>query len=177
MKRTLRYVALALALVVLGAGLAWRLERHGATAIKPPPQEVTDQAVAQFCGMLLSEHAGPKGQIFVRDQKQPLWFASVRDAITYLRLPEMPKNIAAVYVNDMGRAHNWAHPEAGTWIDAYQAVYVIGSRRRSGMETAEAVPFGDRAAAQQFAQANGGRVMSLAEIPDSYIFPNQGSGS
>lgn len=147
-------------------------------AVPPPaPQEVSDSATAQFCGMLLSEHAGPKGQIFVRDKAKPFWFASVRDTIAFLRLPEMPKDVVAVYVNDMGRAHNWQQPEPGTWVDARRALYVIGSRRRGGMDAAEAVPFGDKAAARRFAAANGGRVVAFADIPDSYIFPDQGGGS
>jgi copper chaperone NosL len=127
--------------------------------------------------MALAEHAGPKGQVFVRDQARPFWFASVRDTIAFLRLPEMPKNVAVVYVNDMGRARNWQQPEAGTWVDARQAVYVIGSRRRSGMDAEEAVPFGDRAAAQRFAAANGGRVVAFGDIPDDYVFPDAGHGS
>lgn len=143
----------------------------------PPPQEVSDASTAQFCGMSLTEHAGPKGQVFVRGQERPFWFASVRDAIAFLRLPEMPKSIVAVYVNDMGRAKNWQQPEAGTWVDARHALYVIGSRRRSGMDTEEAVPFGSQDEARQFATANGGRVVGFGDIPDRYIFPDQGDGS
>jgi copper chaperone NosL len=170
MTRSLAFAVLAFALALSGCG------RPDAKA-PPPPQEVSDSATAQFCGMLLSEHPGPKGQIFVRDQAKPFWFASVRDTIAFLRLPEMPKNVVAVYVNDMGRAHDWQQPEAGTWVDAKRAVYVIGSRRLSGMDTAEAVPFGDRASAQRFAAANGGRVVGLSDIPDSYIFSGEGHGS
>jgi copper chaperone NosL len=146
-------------------------------AAPPPPQEVSAASTAQFCGMPLSEHAGPKGQIFVRDQTTPFWFASARDTIAFLRLPEMPKNIVAVYVNDMARAHNWEQPEVGTWIDARRAYYVIESRRRSGMDAEEAVPFGEADAARRFAEANGGRVVGFADIPDSYIFSGQGGGS
>ena len=143
----------------------------------PAPQEVSEASTAQFCGMSLADHAGPKGQVFVRDQQRPFWFASVRDAIAFLRLPEMPKNVVAVYVNDMGRARNWQQPEAGTWVDARHAVYVIGSQRRSGMDTDEAVPFGDADAAQRFVAANGGRVVQFAQIPDSYVFSDQGGGT
>jgi hypothetical protein len=52
----------------------------------PSPQEVSESSVAQFCGMSLAEHAGPKEQIVVRDQATPFWFASVRDTIAFLRL-------------------------------------------------------------------------------------------
>jgi len=121
--------------------------------------------------MILAEHAGPKGQILVRDKKDPYWFASVRDTIAFTRLPEMPKNIVATYVSDMARARNWDQPEPGTWIEAGKAWYVVGSRRRSGMNTDEAVPFGDQAAAVRFAAQDGGRAVRLADIPNSYVFP------
>ena len=84
-------------------------------------------------------------------------------------LQETPKAITAFYVNDMGRAKNWDQPEPGTWVDAHKAYYVIGSRRRGGMGGAEAVPFGVAAAAQAFANANGGRVVRFAEMPKDYI--------
>ncbi|HEY7576111.1 MAG TPA: nitrous oxide reductase accessory protein NosL [Acetobacteraceae bacterium] len=143
-------------------------------AAAPAPQEITEASIGQFCGMALNEHPGPKGQIFVRDEKKPFWFASVRDTVAFTLLPEMPKNIAAIYVSDMARAHDWERPEPGTWIEARQAVYVIGSNRRSGMDTDEAVPFGDPAAAERFAAAHGGRVVRFGEIPQSYVL---GSGA
>ncbi len=62
--------------------------------------------------MSLSEHAGPKAQIFVRGLPDPYWFASVRDAFAFTMLQEMPKAITAIYVNDMARAKNWDQPEA-----------------------------------------------------------------
>ena len=146
----------------------------------PPPQEVSDSSVAQFCGMLVSEHEGPKGQIFVRGQSKPFWFASVNDAVAFLRMEETPKNIVVVYVNDMARAHDWAHPEPGTWIDAKRAIYVINSRKHGGMhgaDGAEAVPFGDRVAAKRFVAQNGGQMVTLAGIPDSVLHPDAESGS
>ena len=55
-------------------------------------------------------------------------------------------------------------------------MYVIGSRHRTGMDTDEAVPFGDPAAARQFAAENGGRVVSYQDMPHDYVFP-EGDGS
>ncbi|MDR3533537.1 MAG: nitrous oxide reductase accessory protein NosL [Rhodopila sp.] len=135
----------------------------------PPPREITDASIGQFCGMSLSEHAGPKGQIFVRDLPDPYWFATVRDAFAFAMLPEMPKAITAIYVSDMARARNWDQPEPGTWIEAHQAFFVIRSRRLSGMQTDEAIPFGDDATAARFTSANGGRVVRFADMPRDYI--------
>ena len=138
-------------------------------AAAPPPREMTDASVAQFCGMSLSEHAGPKGQIFIRGLRDPYWFSSVRDAFAFTMLQETPKAITAFYVNDMARAKNWDQPEAGTWVEAHAAYFVIGSRRRGGMGADEAIPFGVDAAAQEFAAANGGRVVRFSEMPKDYV--------
>lgn len=138
----------------------------------PTPQEATADAVAEFCGMTMAEHPGPKGQIFLTGRETPLWFASVHDAFAFVMLPETPKNTAAIYVNDMGKAKDWDHPEAGTWIDARRAIFVIGSGRHGGMGEDEAVPFLNEAAAHAFAEENGGTLVRFAEMPRSYILPN-----
>ncbi|MDR3496323.1 MAG: nitrous oxide reductase accessory protein NosL [Ancalomicrobiaceae bacterium] len=140
-----------------------------AVAALPKPQEPGTDTVAQICGMLLSEHSGPKAQIFLRDIPDPYWFSSVRDAVAYSILPEMPKTIVAFYVNDMARATNWDRPEPGTWIEAKRATFVIGSRKKSGMDADETIPFGDEAAARRFSQDNGGRIVRLADIPADYV--------
>lgn len=159
---TLRYALLAV--LALAA-----CSREDTAANAPPPGEVTDASVAEFCGMNLTEHAGPKAQIFIREIPKPYWFATVRDAFAFTMLQETPKAIAAIYVNDMGRAKTWDQPEAGTWVDAHKASYVIGSNKLSGMNTEEAIPFGDPAAARAFAAVNGGRVVGFDDMPQSYI--------
>ena len=164
----MRRRALLFALLLLAA-----CRRDKDAAALPPPREVTDVSTAQFCGMALSEHAGPKAHIFVRGLPDPYWFATVRDAFAFTMLPEMPKAISAIYVSDMARAKNWDQPEPGMWVEAHQAWFVIGSRRRSGMDTDEAIPFGDDAAARRFANANGGHVVRFAEMPPDYILTAQ----
>jgi copper chaperone NosL len=130
---------------------------------------VRTQAVAEFCGMNLTEHSGPKAQIFVRGIPKPYWFASVRDAFAFTMLQETPKAVTAIYVNDMAKAKNWNQPEAGAWVEAHKATYVIGSRRRSGMNTEEAIPFSDPSTARAFAAGNGGRIVGFDDMPHSYI--------
>src|SRR5690606_9005576 len=69
----LRRPLLGLALVVLAA--------CGDTepAPPPPPVEVTGEATGHYCGMLLQDHEGPKGQIHLVGREEPIWFSSVRD--------------------------------------------------------------------------------------------------
>src|SRR5690606_12824106 len=93
----------------------------------PPPAEVDSEATGHYCGMLLVDHEGPKGQIHLASRSQPIWFSSVRDTIAFTRLPEEPRDITAIYVNDMARATQWEQPEPGAWVDAREAWFVIES--------------------------------------------------
>jgi copper chaperone NosL len=134
----------------------------------PPPAELTRDAIGHYCQMIVMDHKGPKGQIFLEGEAAPVWFSSVRDTIAFTLLPDEPKTIAAIYVNDMGRA-TWDRPEPNTWIDAKTAHYVIGSSRRGGMGAPEAVPFADLAAAKRFADTYGGEIYVFDEIPPDAI--------
>ena len=100
----------------------------------PPPREPGPTDVGNYCGMVLVEHPGPKAQIFLTSRADPLWFTQVRDAIAFTRLPEEPRDITAIWVNDMGRATDWQAPEAGAWTDARSAWFVIAQQpgRRHG---------------------------------------------
>ena len=138
------------------------------TAEAPPPAELTRAAIGHYCNMIVQDHKGPKGQIFLSGKSEPIWFSSVRDTLAFTLLPEEPKDIAAIYVNDMGRA-SWDKPEPGTWIEAKDAWYVIGSARQGGMGAPEAVPFAQRADAEGFAAAHDGRVVAFSEIPSDAI--------
>lgn len=157
-------LAAALSVSVLAA-----CGKSAPTPTAPPPAEVSAQATGHYCGMRLADHDGPKGQIHLASRKDPVWFSSVRDAVSFLRLPEEARDVTAIYVNDMGKAARWEQPEPGTWVDARAAWFVIESDRRGGMGGPEAVPFSERAAAQAFVDRHGGRLARLDEIPDAYV--------
>lgn len=127
----------------------------------PAPLAMPADATGYYCGMLLAEHAGPKGQILLETGDGPVWFTSVRDTLTFLALPEEPKDIAAIYVSDMGNALSWEKPGDANWILAEKAVYVVESNQAGGMGSPEAVPFGDEAAARSFVAEHGGRIVGL----------------
>ena len=126
----------------------------------PPPVALNDDAMGVFCGMSLTEHPVPKGQIITASRIDPFWFTSVRDTVAFTLMPDQPRDIRAIYVSDMARAASWEDPGATNWIDARKAFFVIGSRRTGGMGAAEAVPFGTRPAAAAFAATNGGKVVT-----------------
>ena len=131
---------------------------------------MNETALGHFCQMAMLEHPGPKAQVHLRGLPgKPLFFSQVRDAIAYLRMPEQSHEIAVVYVSDMGRADSWQSPGRDNWIPAQSAVYVLGSKRVGGMGAPEVVPFADKKAANAFAARHGGRLISLADIPDEAV--------
>lgn len=131
----------------------------------PAPAALTNDSVGVYCGMILTEHAGPKAQVFEKFRKDPQWFSSVRDAVNYLTLPGEAQDAIAVYVHDMGRAESWEKPQnEGIWILASDAFFVVGSRKLGGMGTPELVPFGEEEQAGNFAIEYGGRVVRIADI-------------
>ncbi|HET9069969.1 MAG TPA: nitrous oxide reductase accessory protein NosL [Amaricoccus sp.] len=140
-------------------------------ADKPAAHTLTDAAIGHYCGMMLTEHEGPKGQILLEGDDEPVWFSSVRDTVAFTLLPEESKDIAAIYVSDMGTAPSWAEPGADNWTDAKAASFVIGSDVEGGMGGTEAVPFAEAEAAQAFAAEHGGTVVAFDAIPADYILP------
>jgi copper chaperone NosL len=159
----------ALAAAVLLTGC----QQEAANAPLPPPVALNADAMGVFCGMNLMEHPGPKGQIITAGRIDPYWFSSVRDTVAFTLMPDQPRDIRAIYVSDMARAPSWDAPGESNWIDARKAVFVIESRRQGGMGAAEAVPFGERAAADAFVVANGGKVVTFDKIPGDYVLGSE----
>ena len=134
----------------------------------PAANTLTSDANGYYCLMTVVNHHGPKGQIILSDKQQALWFTSVRDTIAFTLSPEEPKNIAAIYVNDMSNA-NWDNPGVDNWIDAKKAWYVTGSKRSGGMGAAEAIPFSTKQNAEVFAAEQGGVVYDFESLPKEYF--------
>ena len=135
------------------------------------PVDMTAETLGHFCQMNLLEHPGPKAQIHLEGMPgTPIYFSQVRDALAYQRMPEQSLPMLAIYVNDMGAAGaSWESPGTGNWIPADTAFYVLGSAREGGMGAPETVPFASRDAAEAFAKAEGGAVMTLDAIPDASV--------
>jgi copper chaperone NosL len=168
----------AVVLALLGALLAAGCdEGDQAAAAPPPPVALTREAVGHFCNMALAEHPGPKGQILLRGTDRPVWFSSARDTVAFTLLDEESKAIRAVYVSDMAKAPSWDDPGAANWVEARRAWFVLGSDRRGGMGAEEAVPFSDRAAADRFATAHGGRLVRLAVLPRDWVLGGVGGAA
>ncbi len=133
--------------------------------ILPEPSALTNESVGNYCGMILTEHSGPKAQVFEKHKSEPLWFSSVKDAILYLSLPGEAQDAVVTYVHDMARADSWEHPQNdGIWINVQQAYFVVGSRKLGGMGMPEFAPFSAEEKAAEFARQYGGRVVRLSQI-------------
>jgi|AGTN01.1.fsa_nt_gi Predicted lipoprotein involved in nitrous oxide reduction len=169
---TLRFAA------VVALGLLAGACGQDKTASLPPPHEPGPDAVGTICRMALSEHAGPKGQVFVGRQDRPLWFSSVRDTFTWLLVESTPgSGYAAIWVNDMGRSATWDTPAAGAWVEAREAVFVVGSGQGAQMGGSELVPFSDKDKANRFAADHGGTVMAFAQITRDVLAATEHQGN
>ncbi|MCU9838216.1 nitrous oxide reductase accessory protein NosL [Ruegeria sp. WL0004] len=155
-----------LALIALVALAACKEEEAKAP---PAPVELTEAALSYFCQMNVAEHGGPKGQIHLDGYPAPIFFAQVRDLVTYLKSPERDAEITAVYVSDMGAAVSWAEPGPMNWTPANTALFVVGAGVAGGMGAPELVPFADQTAAEAFVARYGGRILSLDAIPEAEV--------
>ena len=129
----------------------------------PPPREPPRDARGYYCSMSLWEHAGPRGQVFIEGRPEPLWFSSVRDALSYRFTEGETLRVQAFYVSDMGRAH-WDNPQPGTWMAAEKGFFVTGSKKGGGMGGQELIPFGTRQQAEAFALEYGGAIKEYREL-------------
>ncbi|HSG95663.1 MAG TPA: nitrous oxide reductase accessory protein NosL [Afifellaceae bacterium] len=133
------------------------------------PAELTGDAIGHYCQMIVLDHAGPKAQVHLAGQSEPLWFTQIRDAMAFARMPEETAEIAAIFVSDMGAAEGWQSPGTDNWIDARVAHYVMGSNRRGGMGAPELVPFSSPEEANIFAGRHGGTVIGYDAITDAMV--------
>ena len=144
----------------------------------PLPVAMTADSTGYFCQMDILGHPGPKAQIHLATHPgKPLFFSQVRDAVAYLRMPEQIDTVTATYVSDMGAASSWENPGATNWVAVDEAVYVVGSDAKGGMDAPEFVPFDDPAKAQSFVALHGGQVLTLVQIPQIAVAPSPATGN
>lgn len=117
--------------------------------------------------MIIVDFPGAKGQIHYKNGKADK-FCSTLDLFLFYLQPDSPKNIAAIYVNDMGKAQ-WDHPQ-GHWIDAEKAFYVYGGDITGPMGEA-LVPFSDIKEAEAYKGKYGGRLVRFNEITMDMLKP------
>lgn len=133
----------------------------------PPPAELTRAHSCSVCGMIIVDFPGAKAQIHYKNGKSDM-FCSTLDMFMFYLQPDRPVNIAAVYVQDMGKAdHN--HP-VGHWIDAEKAFYVYGGDIMGPMGDA-LVPFLNLTEAEAYIKKHGGKIVRLNDITMDMLRP------
>jgi len=119
-------------------------------------------AECHLCGMIISNFPGPKGQLYAKGTRGNMQFCSTRDLFAFIVDPENQQNIQEVYVHDMA-VTPWDHPDDETYIDARQAFFVIGHRKKGAMGPTLA-SFSKQADAEAFADSEGGKVYRFEQI-------------
>ncbi|MBF0487440.1 MAG: nitrous oxide reductase accessory protein NosL [Nitrospirae bacterium] len=148
-------------LVLVCSGCSGEMERPVGAV------ELTRKHACAVCGMILVDFPGAKGQIHYTDGKYDV-FCGTMDMFTYYWQPDTPKNIVAIYTNDMGDA-NWKTK----WIDARKAFYVCDTKK-SGAMGDPFMPFLDEEKAGNFVKLYGGEVLGFDNITPDMLKPFQG---
>ena len=125
------------------------------------PREISHGTSCALDGMILADYPGPKAQIHYAGQAEPDFFCDTVEMFNIHLNPEQVRAVRGLFVQDMGRA-NWDEPR-GNWIDAKNAYYVHGSKRRGSMGPTIA-SFALEQEATKFAAAHGGKVYRFSDI-------------
>lgn len=153
MRTTLKQAAAALAIFMLLA--ACDQAARSVAALEP-----NDGTACALDGMILKDFPGSKAQIQYTEGA-PDFYCDLMELFAVLQAPEHKRRVAAIYVQDMGKA-DWASP-SGNWIAAKDALYVVGSRKQGSMGPTLGA-FSDAGTAAAFAQKEGGRVLPFGQI-------------
>lgn len=132
-------------------------------------KEPGDDTACALDGMILKDFAGPKAQILYAEGK-PDFFCNVMELFSVLLTPEQKRPVAAMFVQDMGKA-DWNRPTAN-WIDAKTAFYVVGSKKPGSMGPTFG-SFADMQDAESFVKKEGGKIVRFDQItPDMVNMAN-----
>lgn len=154
-----------LTLAVLTAALAACGPSETSTTVVP--QEIGQGTSCALDGMLLADYPGPKAQIHYAGQADPDFFCDTVEMFNVYLNPEQVRAVRGLFVQDMGRA-DWDEPR-DHWIEAKNAYYVHGSKRRGSMGPTIG-SFAQEADAAKFAAEYGGKVYRFADItPDMVV--------
>jgi copper chaperone NosL len=125
-------------------------------------EKIASADECHLCGMLISELAGPKGELYQKNDNKIKKFCSTRDLLSYYLDPEHQRNISQIFVHDMSKMP-WGKTNDSYFIDAHKAWFVSGSTKMAAMGKTLA-SFSKAVDAKAFAQEFGGKVLTLEQI-------------
>lgn len=135
------------------------------------PQEPDSDTVCTLDGMVLRDHPGPKAQMHYAEGT-PEFFCDLMELFATVLTPEQKRGVAAIYVQDMGKTA-WKNPE-GNWIDAKNAIYVVGSKKHGSMGPTLG-SFSSMQDAEAFVKNEGGKIVRFEQITTEML--DQPSGA
>ena len=141
-------------------GILALLAACGKEAVQAVVMEPDAGTACALDGMVLKDYPGPKAQIHYKEGA-PEFFCDIVELFGMLLAPEQKRPVAAVFVQDMGKA-DWAHP-SGHWIDAKSAYYVVGSRKHGSMGATFAT-FASLPEAESFVKKEGGTIHRFEQV-------------
>jgi len=125
-----------------------------------------------LCGMLISNFAGPKGELFRKevtamDSNMVKKFCSTRDMFSFYLDPENKRNVTTMLVHDMSKSP-WDSPNDKYFINAKDAWFVAGSNQIGAMgKTLASFSYQDDA--KTFIKEYGGKLLSFKQIDLSVL--------
>lgn len=148
---------------------------------RPDPVAVEAGAQCDVCGMVIANHPGPNGQLFLEDASpeghdDPAVFDSLKKCLFPYTLEQerRDRTVAATYATDYsavdyevttdeGATYISSHTAPGSFAPAADLHYVVESEVQGAMGP-DFHPFSVAADATAFADAYGGRVLAFEEI-------------
>jgi len=125
-----------------------------------------------LCGMLISNFAGPKGELYRKGVTEAASnsvkkFCSTRDMFSFYLDPENKRNVTTMLVHDMSKSP-WNSPNDEYFIDAKNAWFVTGSSQTGAMGKTLA-SFSVQQDAESFIKEYGGKLISFEQIDLSVL--------
>ena len=172
----------------LGTGLLAGCSGGSETTDEAPPDPVSlgDTETCDVCGMVISEHPGPNGQIFYREAEpssggNPVRFDSPKACLFpyYFEHDRRGWTAEVVYVTDYsrvdyeitavdGRRYIGTATAPSTFADARDTVFVVGSEVDGAMGP-DFVPFSEASDAATFVDEFGGRTVARDDVTPSLL--------
>lgn len=152
----------------------------------PAPVAVSDAAACDECGMVISKHPGPNGEIYWEETRPerhdaPFRFDSLKQCFFphYFEGRDAGRSLDAAYVTDYsavdysvqsqdGASYVTSHTDADAFADATELQYVVESDVEGAMGP-DFVPFSEASDAEAFADEYGGTVVAFDEISATLV--------
>ncbi|WP_435347039.1 nitrous oxide reductase accessory protein NosL [Haloarchaeobius sp. HRN-SO-5] len=152
----------------------------------PAAVAIGEQDACDVCGMVISKHPGPNGQVYWRDNEPeehdpPFRFDSLKQCLFphVFEMRDQGWTAEAIYVTDYssveydvstsdGTPRISSHTEASSFGPARDLYYVVESDVQGAMGP-DFVPFSNRDDADSFAAEYGGSVVEFGDVTPALV--------